>query len=151
MFRFPHYLRRSFTLRSLHSWAFSVCCVLILCGCGNPEPKSQTLTGSVILGGKPLEKGSINFIPKDGKAVTVGAKIVDGSYKALVPFGDMRVEIRAPKVTGQRSTYEGDPNSPKVDIVTELIPDRYNTNSELSFTVDAKSNSADFALELSAE
>ncbi|MDB5344965.1 MAG: hypothetical protein JWP89_3342 [Schlesneria sp.] len=138
-------------MQSLRSGALFFCFVVAVYGCGKSDSNSKTLTGSVTLGGKPVEKGSINFIPKDGKTVTVGSKIVNGQYSASIPFGDKRVEIRAPKVTGQRSAYEGDPNSPKIDIVTELIPGRYNSQSELSFTVDAKSDKGDFALELPKE
>lgn len=131
--------------------SFFACLTLLVIGCGKADTNSKSLTGTVTLGGKPLEKGSISFIPKDGNAVTVGAKIVDGSYSATVPFGEKRIEIRAPKVTGQKLAYEGDPNSPKIDIVTELIPARYNNQSELTFSVDAKSAKADFTLESQAE
>lgn len=119
-----------------------------LSGCGRAKgPVTAVVTGKVTLNGESLADGSINFLPADGNGVTSGAKIVNGTYRADVPPGPKRVEIRSTKVVGQKVAYEGDPNSPKYDIVEERIPDKYNANSELKASVNAGSNKADFPLE----
>ncbi len=122
--------------------------VATLIGCGRAEgPKTAVVSGKVTLNGTPLESGQINFVPSDGVGTPSGAKITDGAYRADVPLGTKRVEIRAPKVVGQKDAYEGDPASPKIDLIEELIPPRYNAQSELKATVATGSNVQDFSLE----
>lgn len=128
-----------------------ICLAVTLVGCGQAGPKTGKLSGTVTLDGTPLESGSINFIPTDGKGVTMGTKIVNGAYTLLVPYGEKKVEVRAPKVTGQRLAYEGDPNSPKVDIITELVPKRYNAETVLVMTVDSEEGEMNFPLETPKE
>lgn len=128
-----------------------MCCVVALSGCGKSGPQTGKLSGAVTLDGTPLESGSINFIPKDGKGVTMGAKITNGAYSLSIPYGEKKVEIRAPKVMGQRSAYEGDPNSPKVNIIAELVPHRYNAATVLELTIDSEEGEVNFPLETPKE
>ncbi len=119
-----------------------------LVGCGRATgPQTAVVTGKVTLDGTPLSEGSINFLPKDGIGVPAGAKVTNGTYRAEVPLGDKRVEIRAPQVVGQKVAYEGDPNSPKIDLIEERVPARYNAQSDLKATVAASNKPTDFALE----
>lgn len=46
--------------------------VAVLAGCSG-GPKLATVSGVVKVGGKEAEKGSITFIPTDGKGQTPGA------------------------------------------------------------------------------
>lgn len=121
-------------------------------GCGRTEgPKTAVVTGKINLDGKPLETGSISFLPVDGNGVPSGAKISQGTYRADVPPGFKRVEIRAQKVVGQKEAYPGAPNSPMYDIVEELIPLRYNAQSELKTTVAGQASPVDFNLESASQ
>ena len=124
--------------------------MITLTGCGGRPAgvPTATVTGKVTLDGTPLEKGSITFIPVDGIGAPSGGNIVKGLYTAEVQLGQKRVEIRSTKVTGQRDAYPGDPKSPKLDIFEELIPLKYNAQSELKSTVNKGANTADFPLEL---
>lgn len=122
--------------------------IATLIGCGRAEgPKTAVVSGKVTLNGAPLESGQIIFVPGDGVGIPSGAKISSGSYRADVPLGAKRVEIRAPKVVGQKDAYEGDPNSPKIDLIEEMVPPRYNSQSELKATIATGSNVQDFSLE----
>ena len=125
---------------------FVVAVTLVGCG-GATGPQTAVVAGKVTLDGTPLSDGSINFLPTDGLGVPAGAKITNGTYRADVPLGDKRVEIRAPMVVGQKVAYEGDPNSPKIDLIEERIPPRYNSQSDLKATVAASNKPTDFALE----
>jgi hypothetical protein len=102
-------------------------------GCTD-KPAQSTVKGTITLDGQPLANGLIHFVAADGGAQTAEAAIADGQYEAVVPPGEKRVEIRAPKITGQRKMYDT-PDSPSVDIVTELLPPRYNVDSTLKMTV----------------
>jgi hypothetical protein len=57
----------------------------------------------------------------------------------------MRVEFSAPKVIGRHKVYET-PDSPMVDDVADLIPNRFNVQSELKITVRKGSQDETFPL-----
>jgi len=101
-----------------------------LAGCGRSGPAEANVHGSVAFDGKPLEKGTITFLPSDGKGPTAGGEIKDGQYSFRVPPGPKRIEVRSPKTKAvvQRKVQEG-PQSPAVS--DELIPAIYNRQSTL--------------------
>ncbi len=113
-------------------------------GCAS-DPGKGVVRGTVTLDGQPLKSGLIRFIPVDGQTPTAEATITDGEFNAQVPVGEKRVSISAPKVVGKRPAYQT-PDSPQVDIVEELLPPRYNVQSELTITVDEDNEPANFAL-----
>ena len=115
-------------------------CAVLVAGCSAPTDKG-TVQGSVTLDGQPLATGLVRFVPKEGGTATADAPIAEGKFTAVVPMGEMRVEITAPKVTGKRKMYET-PDSPTVDIVGELLPARYNVRSELTLKVEPGSHEA---------
>ena len=45
------------------------------------------VTGTVTWKGQPLDQGSIQFLPEDGKGTMVGAEIRDGRYALPDPPG----------------------------------------------------------------
>jgi hypothetical protein len=81
----------------------------------------------------------------DGQAQTASTKVADGKFSTTVPLGKMRVEFSSPKVVGKHKAYDT-PDSPVVDDVVELIPERYNTKSEFTITVKKGSQDESFAL-----
>jgi hypothetical protein len=112
----------------------SYCLVLgLVLGC-SADAKHGTVTGTVSFDGQPLKSGNIRFDPADGHTATADAMITDGKFSATVPPGDKRVSITAPKVIGKKKVYET-PNSPTVDLTEEMLPKRYNAQSELKATV----------------
>jgi hypothetical protein len=113
-------------------------------GCSS-EPAQGTVKGSVTLDGQPLESGMINFVSADASVPTAEATITAGKYEAFVPPGEKRVEIRAPKVTGKQKMYDT-PDSPTVDVVTELLPPKYNIDSTLTMTVEDGEQEKSFEL-----
>lgn len=112
---------------------------------GCAEPKTGKVTGSVTVDGAPIKSGSMAFFPIDGRGTTVGADIVDGKYAAELVFGSMKVEIRVPKVVGERKLYDA-PNSPVKQLMAEALPARYNDATELTIEVKPGENQKDFAL-----
>ena len=113
-------------------------------GC-SAEAGKGTVSGEVTLDGQPLKEGVIRFVPADGQTPTADAAIVGGRFKAVVPAGPKRVEVSAPKVIGKRKMYDA-PDSPPVDEVAELLPDRYNVRSELTMTVQSGAQEKRFEL-----
>jgi hypothetical protein len=113
-------------------------------GCSTGD--TATVNGTVTLDGSPLKEGVVRFVPVDGKTPTASADIKDGKFNANVPKGEMRVELSAPKVIGKKKMYDT-PDSPVVDEVAELLPERYNVNSELKITVKGGGQKETFTLE----
>jgi len=118
--------------------------LLLLAGCtgSNESPVSGTVT----VDEKMVEKGSILFIPADGKTATAGGEIKDGRYSVRVPPGPKKVSISMPKITGQKPIYPGQANSPMMDITVEGLPVKYNDKTELTFEVKPGSNTQDWPL-----
>lgn len=117
----------------------------LLSGCSTGPPMG-TITGEVTLDGQPLKEGRIAFLPVDGERPTAGTTITDGKFETKAPVTKMRVEINANKVIGKRKAYDT-PQSPVADEVVELIPTRYNIESELSLDVQKGSQTVKYDLE----
>ena len=112
---------------------------------GCEDPTVGIITGKVTLDGAPVRDGSIAFFPTSADSYTAGGAIVDGVYSSRVPLGELRVEIRVPKQVGEQKLYNV-PDSPKMPILAEALPSRYNNRSELSITVEPGTSQHDFEL-----
>lgn len=107
-------------------------------GCGKSDgPPTFVVKGTVTLDGKPLETGRINLVPADGKGSSVGGDIKAGKYEVRAGSGSKTVAITSEKVTGKQKQYPNDPQSPEYDVKEQIIPAKYNSNTELK--VDVKS------------
>lgn len=114
----------------------------------------RSISGNVTFDGAPLKSGEIQFKPLEGsQGPTAGALIVNGRYEIpAVAQGvkaqhKYRVEITALVGQGRMSP---DPNSPsgQSELLENIIPERYNTQSTLQVTVSSNpsENSFDFDL-----
>ena len=115
----------------------------LLAGCSGD--KMGEVTGTVTVDGAPAERGGLTFIPADGKSPTAGCEIVGGKYSAKVPPGTAKVQVRVPKVTGKKKMYNT-PDSPFQDVLTEVLPAKYNEQTELTLDVKAGKNEKDWDL-----
>jgi hypothetical protein len=130
-----------------HRLAAAFVCFLasaVVVGCNNDN--MADVTGTVAVDGKPVAKGSIGFIPADGKAQTAGAEIKDGKYSARVPIGNSKIEIRVPKVVGKKKLYDT-PDSPTKPLLAEVLPPKYNDQTTLTINVQRGENHQDFDLQ----
>ena len=112
--------------------------LVILAGCGSSE---GTISGEVKVDGQPLKDGTIKFVPSDGKSSPVDAPIKEGKYKATLPPGEVKVEIRGNKVVGKIKMM---PESPEVDKVEELVNEKFNTKSDIKMTIQSGSQEKHF-------
>jgi hypothetical protein len=121
--------------------------LITLCfnGCG--ESKLSEITGTVTYDGKPVEQGSIAFIPVDGNmGPSGGGSITNGKYHAYkITTGMAKVVINGAQVTGQKKMEYG-PSTQTVITSNELLPAKYNTDSELKYEVKPGSQTKDFDL-----
>jgi hypothetical protein len=120
--------------------AHAICVIAVLsaAGCGARDGVDRVLvSGNVTFKGAPLAKGQIRFIPSEN---TIGAITVepinDGFYTSKdvggVPVGVHRVEIRGydPEV------YAKAPKGPGSPPIPQLLPKKYNHQSELTANLE---------------
>ena len=119
--------------------------IALAAGCSG-DAADGTVTGTVKLDGQPLKAGTMRFDAVDNRTASADASIVDGKYSATMLPGEKRVLITSPKVVGKKKMYDT-PDSPVYDITEELIPRRYNGESDLKQTVTAGSQTRDFELQ----
>lgn len=104
-----------------------------------------SVSGTVTVDGEPAKVGAISFFAVDGKAPTAGAQIVDGAYSAKVSPGQCMVQVRVSKIVGEKKLYDT-PNSPVRKVWAEVLPARFNDNTELRLDVKLGENRQDYDL-----
>jgi hypothetical protein len=121
------------------------------CGCGR-DGGLLPLAGTVSWQGRPLDKGSIVFVPTAGhRGPKLGAKIVGGDYKIDAERGATpgvyRVEVRSDSGEYPHSPTDARPG-PRVTASSRqlLIPPEYNSQSRLTVAVSADQTTFDFKL-----
>jgi len=121
---------------------------LLAGGCG-ASSSDYPVTGTVTWKGQPLDQGSIQFLPEEGKGTMVGAEIRDGHYAlpnppGLAP-GTYRVRINSRSGVNPSAapdTNLSDPNS------KERIAKKYNEETILKAEVKPdQTNAFDFTVE----
>jgi hypothetical protein len=132
-------------LRVRRSTRLATVAVAAILAAGCAKPNIGTVAGTVTVDGSPATRGSIAFFPANRKSPTAGSEIVDGRYSAEVALGTARVEIRVPKVLGEKKLYNT-PDSPKQKILAESLPAKYNDQTELKVEVQPGENHQDFSL-----
>ena len=121
----------------------------ILPGCSSGDGFERIgVSGDVTHRGEPVVQGQIRFVPQPGTmAPLVVEAIRDGRYATTttggVPVGAFRVEIRAfdPNAPPQKSPLDPPPR--------QLLPDEFNTNSQLEAVF--KSGDTDGVLDFNLE
>lgn len=114
-------------------------------GCGNAGVE---VSGKVTLDGAPLDEATITFLPTAGAQREAGWTMVQsGSYSIpaanQLGTGPFRVEIRALRSGGGDKSSQNDPT---LIVAKEIIPSKYNSNSELGAEIKTGKNVVDFEL-----
>ena len=130
---------------------FHTGCLLLpfLAALGCSGGNRAAVTGKVTVDGQPLEQGRIMFVPDQANpGPTAGGPIVNGSYTVPaangVFIGKNTVQINAVRKTGKKIQSPFGPGL--IDDVAEVIPQRYNTKSEISREIKPGKNQLDFDL-----
>jgi hypothetical protein len=124
--------------------------VLLACGCGPVGPKRAAVSGKVLVDNKPLERGTITFLPANGTAgPSAGGTIIDGEYRLTTEDGPVpgthRVEIRGFRPSGRMVSNPFDKKT-KIEESTMIVPAAFNDRSELVREIVDGSNTLDFDL-----
>ncbi|NOY41608.1 MAG: hypothetical protein GXP26_07225 [Planctomycetes bacterium] len=143
-----------------HSVFLSLGTVLLctsLFGCGpDSKFKKVIVRGTVTLDGQPIQNGEIRFYPVEGTPGSVsGGPIKDGQYVAKgrggVSVGKSRVEIRGYRPPPESPGGEVSPGMEEGRPAVQYLPAKYNTQSELTATIESDSGNAAKDFNLSVE
>jgi hypothetical protein len=118
-------------------------CSLFLFGCGgvSDAPETGDVSGYVKLDGQPVPGATVIFQPTEGRPSN-GRTDAEGHYELTYSRNQSGAKVGTHRV--QITTYEaGDEETPAVE---EKIPEKYNTNTELTKEVKAGDNEIDFDL-----
>jgi hypothetical protein len=127
------------------SWTLVACLLLVCAGCGKTRDDLGLVEGHVTLDGQPLADALVQFVPQGGKGVvSTGRTDSDGNYYMMASrtakgasLGKNRVRI---------TTYEILDEGGKQVPVPERVPTKYNSQTELSATVEPGDNTFNFDL-----
>jgi hypothetical protein len=138
--------------RQLSRLSLALILASLLCGCGDSNPLGRkAISGSVSLDSVAVKQGRIDFQPMQLGGVPSGASITDGKYSIAaekgLPKGKYRVTINAAE-PGTGGAAPGAMPGDIAPVPKELIPEKFNTQSELTREVgdDKKSYVFDFDL-----
>jgi len=108
--------------------------LLVAGGCGPRFPTGMiAVTGTVTMGGKPVPKGAVHFIPED-RSKTAAARISNGRFQASVWPLSYRLAVSSNAQPGMVDEQTGQ----QIPAVS-LVPEKYRsaTTSGLTVTIDA--------------
>ncbi len=120
-------------------------CVALMCGCSGGN-SLVAIEGSVQVDGTPVDEGLISFLPEDGAGPSAQAKVTGGTYHVDVAPGKKIVRIQGFEIVGHEHAVRGNPNSPLLPVRKNVVPKKYNEESELRRTIGDGSNPLDFDL-----
>jgi hypothetical protein len=118
-------------------------------GCGEADGRLP-LSGVVTWQGRPLQRGSIVFVPASGhRGPKVGAEIVAGQYQIAKErgptAGTYRVEVRSDSGERPHSPTDSRPRTAPVAQPVS-ISSEFNSQSRLTVAISADRTELDFAL-----
>lgn len=125
--------------------------MVVLCvGCGGPADGMSTVSGTVTLDGQPLADAVVEYSPLEpGMRPAYGKTDSSGHYTVMTTRsqegampGEYEVRIRTGDITSEDGVQVNIP---------EVVPKNYNDETELKQTVEAGSNTHDYALETGEE
>ena len=122
----------------------------VLVGCGRSGPERVIVSGTVSFNGKPVSKGFIRFSPLPGQQIPVTiAPITEGKYRVDlrggVPVGSHYLMIEAYRKlppAARKIMMMGPTRPPEAtldDHRQQWLPAKYNTNSDLTITIESGS------------
>jgi hypothetical protein len=122
----------------------AVLALLAVGGCGGSGP--MEISGAVTFAGQPVQSGTIQFEPADGKGPLAAGVIREGRYTVEAMPGPKKVRIEGFKIIGRRQFTPGNPASPMVDITEPIVPERFNKQTTLTRDIARGTCTYDFDL-----
>ncbi len=129
-------------------------CMLITCASCAKSDWRQSASGQVTIDGRPIDKGSIMFLPLDGESIKTGGPIVNGRYDIPAEKGPVSGKHRVlcfwEKDTGK--TYVDRDSGDVYPVRKEGLPRIYQSEkSPLEVEFSPKVKTYDFQLKSDAD
>jgi hypothetical protein len=119
--------------------------LLVCLGCGKGDmPDLGQVEGTVTLDDAPLANAIVTFQPEHARP-SYGKTDSSGHYELVYTDGNNGAVLGTHTVTISTKA-DGDPDQ-GIKSAPETVPSKYNTTTELTATVEAGDNTADFKLE----
>ena len=124
----------------------------LIAGCsGESGPKTVRVWGEVMLDGKPLPDGTIEFKADDGSHAAQGT-ITEGKYDIPAPSGPIEGKPCKVSITSLAKTGKSRPSimpgsSDAMEELQNIIPPAYNSKTTLTATATPDNTHFDFKLE----
>ncbi|MFO7906637.1 MAG: carboxypeptidase-like regulatory domain-containing protein [Planctomycetota bacterium] len=144
----------------------ALCVVCLTCmGCGPGGPELGKVSGKVTMDGEPLDNALVTFSPVEGGRSSSGKTDENGNYtlsfadRTGAVVGTHKVSVTTlTEVEGEDMSEVGSDSDAYMEqamggasdydnaTVTEQIPAKYNTETELTFEVESGKNTHDIEL-----
>jgi hypothetical protein len=151
--------------------ALPVVAAILGCGDSSGLAKRYPVSGTVTYQGKPLERGTISFVPADGKGRAAGGTITEGRYSLTTQDPDdgaipgkykvgilakeadpSKVDLKIKKPPGKGAVTEAEKKAMAIVFpqkvaaraaaaAKNLIPTKYNSPETSGLTVEVKEQS----------
>ncbi|WP_165249556.1 hypothetical protein [Paludisphaera soli] len=119
------------------------------CGGGDGLPR-EAVSGKVTFGGKPLDRGAIQFLPRQaGQEGGAWAPVVDGAYSIAAADGPIAGEyaVSITSAPGEGEASGALPGDDSAEVGADVVPEDYNVRTTLKANVEpGKPNAFDFEL-----
>lgn len=115
--------------------------MLLINGCGDPDTQSK-VTGSVTFNGSPVPEGLMRFEPRAGDGTPRSQSVRDGKFEVRLDPGPYLVRVTAAD-REKMGPPPDDPNAAGPEFIA-LLPDQWNTSSEMVIEVESGDNTFDF-------
>lgn len=101
-------------------------------GCGPAAVPTVEVSGLINFEDRPVQRGTVSFVPADGGGAPALLPIVDGRYAGRVTGGRKRIEIRGLRPATKPQPSTGGPGADEAEAVESFIPSQFNDQSGLS-------------------
>lgn len=117
----------------------------VLAGCTGNKPDVSKVFGRVTLNGKPLPYARVEFQPEKGRP-SAGMTDENGNYTLDFSLGQSGALLGKHTVRISTGGERPDPATGEMKVFPELVPSKYNTQSELTVEVKSGKNELNFDL-----
>lgn len=127
-------------------WPLGGALLLVVLGCGSADDGRIEVLGSVTIDGQSVDGGEIVFVPWDLDVAPDATRITGGRYRLRVFPGKNEVVVRWEREHPTQTMPGIDPGT-RAPRLVQVIPPRYNDQTELTADITGPTSSLDFSLE----
>jgi len=125
--------------------AVAILALLWIAGCGGSGPELGRVTGTIKLGGQPLEGATVEFQPETSGSPSYATTDAEGYYELAYLPGQPGALLGKHRVSISTFRQQSNPDGTTTTL-PERLPAKYNAETELVREVQSGKNAIDFEL-----